>query len=96
MARKSGGQPGNQNAAKAKRLSAHLQARIDERKLEGPLMDALLDRALDGEIPAIKEVFDRIDGKSKQQMAVEATIRHRSAKEMSDDELAAIATASSD
>lgn len=92
-----GGAPrGNNNAAKAKRLSAHLQARIEERKLEGPLMDALLERALAGEIPALKEVFDRIDGKVKQSMDIEAHITARNADELSDAELADIAARSSD
>lgn len=91
-----GGAPkGNSNAAKAKRLSAHLQARIEERKLEGPLMDALLEKALTGDIPALKEVFDRIDGKVKQSMDIEAHITARNADELSDSELADIATRSS-
>ncbi len=91
-----GGAPkGNQNAAKSKRLSAHLQARIEERKLEPQLMDALLEKALTGDIPALKEVFDRLEGKSKQAMEVQATIQHKDAKEMTDDELASIASTSS-
>lgn len=57
---------GNQNAAKAKIMSAHLKARIEERKLWPQLMDALLTKALDGDVPAIREVFDRIDGKATQ------------------------------
>jgi len=62
-----GGAPkGNSNAAKAKRLSKALQDRLAERNKQQDLMDALLDKALDGDIAAIKEVFDRIDGKPKQ------------------------------
>ena len=61
-----GGQIGNNNAGKGKRLSAMLQARLTERKEEQALMDKLLDLALAGDMAAIKEVFDRIDGKPKQ------------------------------
>ena len=65
-----GAPKGNQNAAKARIMSAHLKARIEERKLWPGLMDALLEKALTGDIPAIKEVFDRIDGKAPQDFNV--------------------------
>jgi len=62
-----GGAPkGNTNASKAKKLSKMLQDRLTERKEEQALMDKLLDLALGGDMAAIKEVFDRIDGKPKQ------------------------------
>lgn len=64
--KKRGGQPGNSNAAKGRRLSAVLRKRLEEREEEQKLMDVLLDRALGGDMVAIKEVFDRIDGKVKQ------------------------------
>ena len=57
---------GNQNAAKARIMSKHLQARIEERELWPKIMDALLEKALGGDVSAIKEVFDRIDGKAPQ------------------------------
>lgn len=57
---------GNQNAVKARIMSKHLLARIEERKLWPKLMDALLEKALDGDVPAIRECFDRIDGKALQ------------------------------
>jgi len=86
-----GAPKGNQNAAKSKRLSAHLQKRIEERKLEPQLMDALLEKALTGDIPALKEVFDRLEGKPKQPLDVEANVTTKSADELTDEELASIA-----
>jgi hypothetical protein len=61
-----GAPKGNQNAVKARIMSRHLLERIEERKLWPQLMDALLTKALDGDVPAIKEVFDRVDGKAPQ------------------------------
>jgi hypothetical protein len=87
-----GGAPkGNTNAAKSKRLSSVLQARLDERKDEEALMNKLLDMALEGDLPSIKEVFDRVDGKAKQSIDLEATITKR-LDELTDEELTAIAT----
>ena len=65
-----GAPKGNQNAAKARIMSKHLLARIEERKLWPELMDALLTKALEGDVPAIKEVFDRIDGKATQDINI--------------------------
>lgn len=65
-----GAPKGNQNALKARVMSGHLKARIEERKLWPGLMDALLEKALGGDVPAIKEVFDRIDGKAPQDFNV--------------------------
>ena len=92
---KRGGQPGNTNATKTKYLSARLRARLEERAKQDELVDVLIDKALDGDMSAIKEVIDRIDGKAKQSMEVEASISHKDAKEMTDDELASIASTSS-
>ncbi len=82
---------GNTNATKAKRLSAHLQERLAEREQEKELMNKLLDMALEGDLAAIKEVFDRIDGKARQSIDVEATITKR-LDELTDRELTDIAT----
>lgn len=65
-----GAPKGNQNAAKARIMSKHLLARIEERKLWPELMDALLTKALEGDVPAIKEVFDRVDGKATQDINI--------------------------
>ena len=90
-----GGAPkGNKNATKAKRLSSHLQKRLEERAVECDLMDVLLDKALEGDLPAIKEVFDRIDGKAKQSIDI-ADITEKRIDELTDEELTEIASSSS-
>ena len=90
-----GAPKGNQNATKGKRLSSLLRKRLEERAEEEELMNVLLDKALDGDLQSIKEVFDRLEGKPKQSVDVEANIVAREAKELSDDELANIASGSS-
>lgn len=89
-----GAPKGNTNATKAKRLSSVLQRRMEERKDEDNLMNVLLDKALEGDLPAIKEVFDRIDGKAKQSIDI-ADVSTQRANELTDDELTDIATSSS-
>lgn len=59
---------GNTNAAKARIMSSHLRKRIEERRCAEQLMDTLLDKALGGDMTAIKEVFDRVDGKAPQDL----------------------------
>lgn len=86
---------GNNNAAKGRELSKLLQKRLSDRKKATELMDALLDKALGGDMAAIKEVFDRIDGRALQSIDVAAEVSTRTVKEMSDDELAEIASRSS-
>lgn len=65
-----GGQVGNQNASKGKRFASVLEARIEELKAMPLIAQALIDKALDGDMQAIKEVADRLDGKPKQQIDV--------------------------
>lgn len=86
-----GAPKGNKNAANPKGLSKILRQRLEERAANAALMDALIDKALTGDIQAIKEVFDRVDGKPKQSLDVTADVTARSASELSDDELADIA-----
>jgi len=57
---------GNQNAVKAKIWSDRLRQQIEERKLWPQLADALLAKALEGDVAALKEVGDRIEGKVAQ------------------------------
>lgn len=90
-----GAPKGNNNAAKSRRLSSVLQKRMEERKDEDNLMNVLLDKALEGDLPAIKEVFDRIDGKAKQSIDI-ADVTEARADELSDEELTDIAANSSD
>jgi len=90
-----GAPKGNTNATKSRRLSSVLQKRMEERKDEDNLMNVLLDKALAGDLPAIKEVFDRIDGKAKQSIDI-ADVTEARVDELTDEELADIATNSSD
>jgi hypothetical protein len=56
--------------------------------------DALIEKAIGGDVSAIREVADRIDGKVAQAIVGELSVVRR-ASEMTDDELAAIAAESS-
>jgi len=75
-----GGQPGNTNAQKGKRMSKRLLERLEQRELWDRMADSLLDKALDGDISSIKEVFDRIDGKAPQSIDLNADITAREEK----------------
>jgi hypothetical protein len=66
---------GNQNGTKTKKpwaealeraLEAHKPS--DQRARLAKLAEALVDKAMDGDVTAIKEIGDRLDGKPKQQM----------------------------
>lgn len=64
---------GNQNAAKPGKLFADTLRRVllvnDGEKLRA-LAEKLVERALEGDTTALKEVADRIDGKPKQQTEI--------------------------
>jgi len=72
----SGGQPGNQNAKKAKRWEGAL-ARALNRAVNGAGVEAGLDKiadtvvglAMSGDQPAWKEISERFDGKVAQTIA---------------------------
>lgn len=61
-----GGQPGNRNGAKNKPWEAALvrSAMQNPEKL-ARLAEKLFDMALDGDVQAIKELGDRLDGKAR-------------------------------
>jgi len=65
---------GNNNAGKNRRLSSVLKKRLEERAQEDELMNVLLDKALEGDLQSIKEVFDRLDGKANQSIDIQADI----------------------
>lgn len=90
-----GAPKGNNNAGKGARLSKVLKKRLEERAKESELIDVLINKALEGDLAAIKEVFDRIDGKPKQSIDMAAEVTQKNVKELTDDELAAIAAGSS-
>lgn len=90
-----GAPKGNQNAVKGAQLSKRLRDRLEERAKMHEIVDTLIDKAVEGDMAAIKEVFDRCDGKARQQLDVDARIS-KSVTELSDEELASIAARSSD
>lgn len=65
--RKVGGQPGNQNSSKSNRLFAETIKRMvvqSEGEIARKVAEALILKAQEGDISAIKEFADRVDGKS--------------------------------
>lgn len=72
-----GGAPiGNKNATKNKWWAEALNRALlaeDGKKLRA-LADKLIARAEEGDIAALKEIGDRIDGKAVQQLDVDATV----------------------
>lgn len=89
-----GGQKGNQNAAKGRYLSSKLKERLEARKDADKLAEVLIDKALEGDMAAIKEVFDRLEGKPKQTIDADLNVTNHPV-ELSDNDLANIAAASS-
>jgi predicted transcriptional regulator len=64
---------GNQNASKGKRFATSLAARIEELNAMKGIIDALINKAIDGDMAAIKEIADRTDGKAVQQIEAHLT-----------------------
>ena len=65
--RKVGGQPGNTNSSKSNRLFADTIKRMvvqSEGEIARRVAEALILKAQEGDISAIKEFADRVDGKS--------------------------------
>ena len=92
---------GNQNAVKPKLFEAALKRALladDAVKLRA-LADKLIARAEEGDVPALREVADRMDGKPTQQTELTGAnggpVEFKRAEQLSDDELAAIAAGSS-
>lgn len=92
-----GGAPeGNKNATKnrpwAEAINRALLAE-DGKKLRA-LAEKLIEKALEGDVAALKEVGDRSDGKPHQSVALSGEVSLRKAVELTDDQLAEIALAS--
>lgn len=72
-----GAPKGNNNAAKAKIWSAAIlralekRSRKERKQVIDSIADALIDKCLDRDLPAIKEFGDRVEGKVPQ--AIEGT-----------------------
>jgi hypothetical protein len=95
-----GAPKGNNNAAKAKVWSAAIDRAVEKRygkdRVEAlaTLADKLLDNCEEGDMAALKELGDRLEGKAVQ--STEMTFpQGNSAERLNDDELANIATGSS-
>lgn len=68
----SGGQPGNKNATKNKVWEETLRRALlanDGEKLRS-IAEKLIEKAEGGDVSALREIGDRIDGKAKQQIEV--------------------------
>ncbi len=59
---------GNRNSEKGKIVRSLIKQRLAERAMLAVIVDAMIDKAADGDLPAAKEIFDRIDGKPQQSM----------------------------
>lgn len=95
------GQIANPNGGKRPRMvSQQIIAALNETAGEGAtklrkLVDKLIELALGGDMQAINAVMDRAEGKPPQLNTADAS-EFRKAMDLSDDELATIATRSSD
>ena len=68
---------GNTNGAKAKLWSAAIHraleargSRLDQKNALDELAGTLLDKAAEGDMSALKEIGDRLDGKAAQSVAI--------------------------
>lgn len=63
-------QIGNDNAHKGKVLKSVIAQRLEAKAALAVIVDAMIDKAMDGDMAAAREIFDRIDGKPKQQTEI--------------------------
>ncbi len=66
-----GGQPGNNNAGRGKIVKEAIRKAVLQNKRLDRLVKKLIDLADDGDLVAMKEVFDRLEGKAVQGIANE-------------------------
>jgi hypothetical protein len=94
-----GAPTGNQNAAKARVWTAAIERAMETKsRLEGKaILDEaagkLVELALAGDLSALKELGDRLEGKAAQGITLAGSLSVKTKKELSDDELASIIAA---
>jgi hypothetical protein len=77
---KPGAPLGNQNAAKGRVWRAAIEralaarSRVDQKEALDRIAEALIVKAQEGDLTAIKELGDRLDGKAHQSMDVQADV----------------------
>lgn len=97
-----GAPPGNQNGAKGKRWAEALDRALklfEDKKLKvtrGQALDRIarnvVKEAILGDFWAVAEIGNRLDGKAHQSVDVTGSIEHKHAHELTDAQLADIAT----
>lgn len=68
---KNGAPKGNNNATKGKMWSDAVRKALVQRKALKPIAEKLIAMALEGDMQAIKEIGDRLDGKAVQAVSGE-------------------------
>ena len=65
-----GAQPGNKNAVKNRPWAEALNRALlaEDGKALRALADKIVEKALEGDVPALREIGDRLDGKPAQQV----------------------------
>jgi hypothetical protein len=67
-----GGAPkGNTNAKSKGLMRARLLSRIEQKQVMDELADALIEKALGGDLQALIAIYDRIDGKPAQTQVIQ-------------------------
>lgn len=70
-----GAQPGNQNAVKPKVITDAIRKHLVQNPEKvAELVSVLIDKALAGDMSAIKELFDRLEGKPVQSVEQETNL----------------------
>ena len=73
--RPNAGRPKAQHTIQAEALKAYLIEQVVAEK--EPLISALIKKAKSGDVPALKEVFERVLGKVKESLDVNGQISHK-------------------
>ena len=77
-----------ENGGKAVQVASGIQVLVD-------IWNVQVEKALEGDQQAANAIMDRLDGKPAQTVALDADLRVKEVKDLSDDELASIAAGSS-